>query len=165
MLTIMKTIKMKKVLIALDFDPTAQKVAETGYSLANSLGAEITLLHVIVDPIYYSSIESFPIIGYTGSIVTPMQMLNTEETKKESGLFLDSIKKHLGDVTIHTLIKEGDFATMILKTSEEVHADIIVMGSHSRRWLEDILMGSVTKEVLHHATVPLFIIPTHHNKK
>ncbi|MDD4972295.1 MAG: universal stress protein, partial [Paludibacter sp.] len=61
----MKTLKMKKVLIALDFDPTAQKVAEVGFSLAKSLGAEIVLLHVIVDPIYYSSIESFPIIGYT----------------------------------------------------------------------------------------------------
>jgi nucleotide-binding universal stress UspA family protein len=161
----MKTMKMKKVLIALDFDPTAQKVAEVGYSLANSLGAEITLLHVIVDPIYYSSIESFPIIGYTGSIVTPMQILNTEETKKESGLFLDRIKKHLGDDTIHTLLKEGDFATVILNTAEELHTDIIVMGSHSRRWLDDILMGSVTKEVLHQSTVPLFIIPTHHIKK
>jgi len=38
------------------------------------------------------------------------------------------------------------------------------MGSHSRRWLDEILMGSVTEEVLHHATVPLFIIPTHHAK-
>jgi len=161
----MKTIKMKKVLIALDFDPTAQKVAETGFELASSLGAEITLLHVIVDPIYYSSIESFPILGYTGSIVTPMQMLNTDETKKESGLFLEKIKQHLKSDSIQTLIKEGDFATMILKSAEELHSDIIVMGSHSRRWLDEILMGSVTEEVLHRASVPLFIIPTHHPKK
>ena len=37
----MKTIKMKKVLIALDYNPTAQKVAETGYSLAKAMKAKV----------------------------------------------------------------------------------------------------------------------------
>jgi len=157
----MYTSTMKKVLIALDFDPTAQKVSEAGYSFAKSMGAEVILLHVIVDPLYYSSIESFPIIGYTGSLITPLQILNTEETKKESGLFLDKIKLHLNDDAIQTLIKEGDFADIILKTANELQVDVIVMGSHSRRWLEEILMGSVTESVLHRTNIPLFIIPTH----
>ena len=157
----MYTSTMKKVLIALDFDPTAQKVSEAGYSFAKSMGAEVVLLHVIVDPLYYSSIESFPIIGYTGSLITPLQILNTEETKKESGLFLDKIKLHLNDDAIQTLIKEGDFADIILKTANELQVDVIVMGSHSRRWLEEILMGSVTESVLHRTNIPLFIIPTH----
>ena len=157
----MKKSSMKKVLIALDFDPTAQKVSEEGYSFARSMDAEIVLLHVIVDPLYYSSIESFPIIGYTGSLITPLQILNTEETKKESGLFLDKIKLHLNDDAIQTLIKEGDFADIILKTANELQVDVIVMGSHSRRWLEEILMGSVTESVMHRTNIPLFIIPTH----
>jgi len=157
----MYTSTMKKVLIALDFDPTAQKVSEAGYSFAKSMGAEVILLHVIVDPLYYSSIESFPIIGYTGSLITPLQILNTEETKKESGLFLDKIKLHLNDDAIQTLIKEGDFADIILKTANELQVDVIVMGSHSRRWLEEILMGSVTESVMHRTNIPLFIIPTH----
>jgi nucleotide-binding universal stress UspA family protein len=46
---------MKKVLIALDYNPTAQKVAEVGFSMAKAMNAEITLLHVIADPVYYSS--------------------------------------------------------------------------------------------------------------
>jgi len=161
----MKTNKIKKVMIALDFDPTAQKVAEVGYSFASSLGAEIILMHVLVDPLYYSSIESFPIIGYTGSLIIPMQIMNTEETKKESIIFLDKIKKHLGDNAIQTLIKEGDFADLILKSAKELHVDIIVIGTHSRRWLEEILMGSVTENVLHHSKIPLFIVPTHKSKK
>jgi len=152
---------MEKVLIALDFNPTSQKVAEIGFSLAKSLHAEVFLLHVIVDPLYYTSTENFPIVGYTGSLITPMQLLNTEETKNESKLFLEKIKLHLGDNNIHTLIKEGDFADLILKSADEIQADMIVMGSHSRRWLEEILMGSVTEKVLHHAHIPLFIIPTH----
>ena len=157
----MKTYTMNKVLIALDFDPTAQKVAEVGYTFAKSLGAEIFLLHVLVDPVYYTSIDSFPIIGYTGSLITPIELLNTDETKKESEKFLEKIKQHLCDESIQTLVKEGDFADNILKTAEDLNADMIVLGSHSKRWLEEIIMGSVTENLLHQSTIPLFIIPTH----
>jgi len=38
--------------------------------------------------------------------------------------------------------------------------DCIVMGSHSQKWLENIIIGSVTQEVLRKTTIPLFIIPT-----
>ena len=46
---------MKKVLIALDYNPTAKKVAEAGYDMAKAMGAEITLLHVMVSPGMYAS--------------------------------------------------------------------------------------------------------------
>ncbi|MFA5328237.1 MAG: universal stress protein [Prolixibacteraceae bacterium] len=39
----------------------------------------------------------------------------------------------------------GNAAPEILKKAKELQADIIVMGSHSRRWLEKIRFGSVTK--------------------
>src|SRR5665648_427725 len=55
----MKTNKMKKVLIALDYDPTAQKVAEVGFSMAKDMNAEVTLLHVISDPAYYSAVLEY----------------------------------------------------------------------------------------------------------
>jgi nucleotide-binding universal stress UspA family protein len=42
-------------------------------------------------------------------------------------------------------------------------ADVIVIGSHSRKWLENIVMGSVTEKVLHHTSIPLLIVPTRKN--
>jgi nucleotide-binding universal stress UspA family protein len=157
----MKTNKMKKVLIALDYDPTAQKVAETGFSLAKSMEAKVVLLHVIADPIYYSSTDYSPIMGFTGYMdMGPLQIDSVDGLKKASQYFLDKSKHHLGDDTIETLVKEGDFAESILKTAKDLHIDIIVMGSHSRRLLDEILMGSVTEKVLHHTSIPLFIIPT-----
>ena len=157
----MKTIKRTKVLIALDFNPTAQKVAEKGFSLAKTMGAEAILLHVIVDPIFYSSMESAPMMGYVGNMLAaPSQMSSVEDVKIAAQQFLDKSKHHLGDEAIKTLVKEGDFAESILKAAKESHADVIVMGSHSRRWLDEVLMGSVTEKVLHHTTIPLFIIPT-----
>jgi nucleotide-binding universal stress UspA family protein len=152
---------MKKILIALDYNPTAQKVAEVGFLLAKTMGAEIVLMHVMTDPVYYSSAEYTPIVGYTGYMdVGPLQLDNVNGRKKASQDFLNKSKLHLGDKTIQTLVKEGDFADSILKAAKEVHADVIVMGSHSHKWLENIVMGSVTEKVLHHTTIPLFIIPT-----
>lgn len=157
----MKSEKVKKVLIAIDYNPTAQKVAEVGFSIAKAMNADIVLLHIISDPVYYSSTEYSPIMGFSGFMPTgQMQLDNVEGLKKAALHFLDKTRHHLGDKTIETLVKEGDFADSILKTAKEVHADIIMLGSHSRKWLENVVMGSVTENVLHHTSVPLFIIPT-----
>jgi len=161
----MESNKMKKVLIAMDLDPTAQKVAEIGYSFAKAMGAEVILLHVMVDAIYYSSIENFPIMGYTGSVIAPQLLKTGDDSINESQDYLNKIKHHLGDETIQTIVKEGDSADRILSTTKEFNADVIVMGSHSRRWLEEILMGSVTEKVLHQSSIPLFIIPTKNSGK
>ena len=161
----MKTIKMKRVLIALDYNPTAQKVAEYGFAIASAMNSEILLLHVISDPAYYSSVNYSPIMGFTGFLnMDPSQLNVIEELKKASQQFLEKSKNHLGDKTIETIVIEGDCAESILKTAGNLHADIIVMGSHSQKWLENIVMGSVTEKVLHHTSVPLFIIPTNQSK-
>jgi nucleotide-binding universal stress UspA family protein len=162
---IMKTNSPKKVLIALDYDPTAKNIAESGYALAKSMGAEVMLLHVISDPVFYSSADYSPILGLNGFMdMTPFQLDSVHGLKAASQHFLDKIIQHLGDENITTLINEGDFAESILYTSKHLHADIIVMGSHSHKWLEEILMGSVTQKVLHQTKIPLFIIPTKKHK-
>jgi len=152
---------MKKILIALDYDPSAQKVAESGFSLAKSLNAEVTLLHVIKDPGFYTKAGFSPIVGYMGFVdVSPTVLESVEGLKNASLQYLHKIREHLGDKAIQTVIEEGDFAQTILNTAEKLHSDIIVMGSHSQKWLENILMGSVTESVMNHSSIPLFIIPT-----
>jgi nucleotide-binding universal stress UspA family protein len=157
----MKKDNLKRVLIAIDYDPTAQKVAEVGFSFAKAMNAEITLLHVISDPVYYSSTEYSPIMGFSGFMDTnPIQSDSIAGVKQAALLFLDRTRHHLGDKSIRILTMEGDFADSILKAAKEMHADFIILGSHSRKWLENIVMGSVTEKVLRHTALPLFIIPT-----
>ena len=151
---------MKKVLIALDYDPTAQKVAETGSLWAESMKAQVVLLHVIADPAYYSSLEYSPITGFAGYMDMSNNQLDSIDGLINASLqYLEKLKAHLGNNNIQTVVKEGDFAEAILRTAKEMHADIIIMGSHSRNWLENIVVGSVTEKVLKHTTIPLFIIP------
>lgn len=156
---------MKKVMIAMDYNPTAQKVAEMGYEFAKSMDAEVTLLHVISDPMFYSSLDYSPIMGFAGYINNDPLQLNTMEVMTSASLnYLDKTRIHLVDPNIRIMVEEGDIAETILKTAKKIHADIIVIGSHSLKWLENIVMGSVTGEVLKHTTIPLQIIPTKKSK-
>ncbi|MGG9962593.1 universal stress protein [Ferruginibacter sp. SUN106] len=152
---------MKTVLIALDYDPTAEKVAEAGAALAKALDAKIILLHVIAEPAYYSSTAYAPVMGFGGYVdLNFMEPDIIDNLKKASEDFLNRSKEHLDDSAIETLVKEGDIPDCIIAAAKEQSADVIVIGSHSRKWLESIVMGSVTEKVLHHTTTPLFIIPT-----
>jgi nucleotide-binding universal stress UspA family protein len=147
----MKTLKIKKVLIALDYDETSQKVAEFGFMMAQSMNAKTVLLHVISEqPVYYSS--------YTFMHELRVDIL--DDLKKSTQEFLDKSKKHLGDESIKTILAEGEIAETIMKTAEDIKADVIVMGTHSRKWLESILLGSEAEKILKNTTIPLFIVPT-----
>ncbi len=156
----MKPKKLNKVLIALDYDPTAKKVAEVGFSFAKSMKAEVILLHVIADTTYYSAIEYSPIVGFLGISEPEVSEFTTNGgLEKAIKHYLEKMKNLLGDDSIETIVKEGLFADVILATAISEHADVIVMGSHSRGWLAEILMGSVTEKVLKNTTKPLLIIP------
>lgn len=147
----METNKIKKVLIAMDYDETSQKVAEEGYSMAKMLNAETILMHVISEqPLYYSS--------YTYMRELSVDLMG--DLKESTQEFLNKAKRHLKDESIKTVLVEGEIAETILKTANDLNADVIVMGSHSRKWLENIIMGSAAKNVLKLTTIPLYIVPT-----
>ena len=144
---------MKKILIAVDYDPSAQKIVEMGYSLGKSINATVILLHVIADSVYYSSLQYSPVMGFGGfSPIDDMATLpDAVDLNKAAMDFLQKTKIHLGDETIQTLTGEGE---------TEMEVDIIVIGSHGRSGLNKLLMGNVAEEVLHHSSIPLFVIPT-----
>lgn len=150
---------MKKILIALDYNPSAQKVAETGHQLAKSMDGKVILLHVISDFTYYSSLNYSAIMGFD-SFSNVVETEGSEALKRVALNYLERSKEHLNDEAIQTTVRSGEFAKTILDTAKELKADIIVMGTHSRRGLEKILVGSVAEQVLRHSLIPLFIIPT-----
>jgi nucleotide-binding universal stress UspA family protein len=156
----LKLKKMKKILIALDNNPDAKKMARVGYELSKALHAHTILLHVTSDATYYSSLNYSPIPGFDSfSNLEGVQTDTVKELKRTAQLYLDSLKLSLSDETIETVVKEGDYAENILQTAKGINADIIVMGTHSRKGLDKVLLGSVAENVLHQTTIPLFIIP------
>ena len=151
---------MKNVLIALDYDPDAINVVESGYILAKSLQSKITLLHVIADKKHYSRIGHISVTGFfSGHIKTrtmpPKIRLDPWKVSQE---FLDKIKFHFGDSIMQILIREGNIAKNILSTAEEITAEIIILGSQNNSENTDV--GDVIKNVMANTSIPVLIIPT-----
>jgi nucleotide-binding universal stress UspA family protein len=152
---------IRKIIIALDYDPLAEKVAATGYTLAKALNATVLLLHVVAEPEYYSSVEYSPIMGFSGfSDVNTLEA--TEDLKKEAQRFLEESRKHLGDESIDISVVEGDFADMLIYSAKNFGADLIVMGTHHRKGLDKLLSVNLAEKILNTISIPLLTIPANH---
>ena len=84
---------MKKVLIALDYNPTAQKVAEIGYSLVKGADVEVTLMHVMGNPVFYTSTVYEPIMGFGGYIDNDFLYRTFDKTFVNNLHFYDTTEK------------------------------------------------------------------------
>jgi nucleotide-binding universal stress UspA family protein len=149
---------MKKILIALDYNPSAENVAEAGYMIAKAMHAEVTIIHVMTEPAYYA-MEYSPIMGYQGGY-TEGTIAVGKDIKKEAENFLAATVLHLGDSNIKTKVLDGETTGSILKFSEDWNADLIVMGSHSHHGLERLFESDTAAHVLKHSKIPLLAIPT-----
>ena len=157
---------MKKILIALEMDATSQRVAETVYILAKTMRAEVNLLHVISNKVYNYSRQELSTIGRNSTDSDPVtshsENMGNQTIKVQA--FLDKSKHFLGDRSIRTVIKEGNFGDEILNTGIELEADLIVMGAHSQSSFENTVLGSVAEKVLLKTSIPILIIPTQKHK-
>ncbi len=59
---------------------------------------------------------------------------------------------------ITTLMKGGSAANVILKTADEIGADIIAMSTHGRTGPAHWIIGSVAERVVHHSRIPVMLI-------
>lgn len=149
---------MKKILIALDYNPAAQKVAETGQLLATALGADLILVHVIAEPAWYA-LEYSPVMGYQGAYTDNTAMLG-KEIKEEASSFLAATASHLGNPSLKTMILEGDVEEALLDCAASENADLIVMGSHKHHGIDRILSPDLAVHLVKHSTIPVLSVPT-----
>lgn len=73
---------------------------------------------------------------------------------------LDAATELLGEspFKIRTELREGPEAESILDFAENSQADIIVMGTRGMGTLKGLLLGSVSRKVIHYATCPVMVV-------
>lgn len=141
----------KKILVPSDGSVQAHKAAIVAADLAKSQGAEIVGVYVI-DP--------FPFIGVGDASAVGLQAYMSE-AQAAAGQSLVDIRTmceakgvtFAGDTIERTSAYEG-----ILETAQAEKCDLIVMGSHGRRGIQALILGSVAQKVLTHTDIPVMII-------
>lgn len=141
----------KKILVPSDGSPQAHKAAEIAADLAQSQGAAIVGVYVI-DP--------FPFIGIGDASAIGLQAY-LSEAQVAANQSLSDIRRLCEEKNVAfsgDTIERGNAYSGILETAKAECCDLIVMGSHGRKGLEALILGSVAQKVLTHATVPVMII-------
>ncbi len=80
------------------------------------------------------------------------------EDEDEARRKLASILPATADVPVQHLFVAGIPGPVIARAIREVHADLVVMGTHGRRGLSRVLMGSVAEEVVRRAECPVLLV-------
>jgi len=141
----------KHILIPVDGSPTSMLAVGKAAALAKTFGSTVTALYV-VDP--------YPFTG-VGADFAYGQAQYLSAATAEANAALDAAKKAVEDagVPVTTLVGEGHAVhDGIVRAVESTGADLIVMGSHGRRGLEKLVLGSVTQRVLGVVHVPVLVV-------
>jgi len=139
------------ILIPVDGSNTAMTAVAKAAGLAKAFGSKVTALYV-VDP--------YPFTG-VGADFAYGQSQYLSAATAEANTALDAAKAALEEagVPVATLVGEGHAVhDGIVRAAEAAGADLIVMGSHGRRGLEKLVLGSVTQRVLGVAKVPVLVV-------
>ncbi|MDQ7095252.1 universal stress protein [Desulfosporosinus sp. PR] len=139
----------KKILVPTDASEFSRRALKAAIDLAQTVQAEIELLHVSYTP------QAF--WGYTisyGITVTQDQLDQSGELALEATLAgVDSAK-----VLINQKVESGHPVTVILDEIKKEGIDLIVMGSHGYGAITGSVLGSVSQRVLQRASCPVLII-------
>ncbi len=138
----------KQILFPTDFSLCAEHALEFACQLANKLDAKVHLLSVI-------GVMSLG-VPELGVALTSTMIETMIETNQAA---LDKlVAAHKGTNFGEVQIKTGDPRDMILQQADTLPADLIVMGTHGRRGVSRLLLGSVTEAVVRRATCPVLTI-------
>ena len=79
--------------------------------------------------------------------------------EKARGYLQDIVRRGTDEnLQVETFVREGEPYAEILKVAEEIKASCIIMGTHGRKGLRRLLMGSVTERTIGYAKCPVIII-------
>jgi nucleotide-binding universal stress UspA family protein len=142
----------RKILVAVDGSAAANKGLREAVRLAKAQGAKLCIVHVLD--------EFYAFAGYDG--LGPMQDLLPGF--REAGERILAKAKALaaaGGVKAQTVMREivgGPAANPIVREARKQGADLIVLGTHGRRGVRRLVMGSDAEQVVRVSRAPVLLV-------
>lgn len=148
---------LRTILVPTDLSQASQPAVDAAAKLARLAGANLTLLHVI-DMVYYDygwMYEGIPV---------PQDLLVKRESEVADQMLHLLTPEQKEGINVRTHVVFGQPFQAILDIADEKNADLIVMGTHGRRGLSHLFLGSVAEKIVRLATCPVLTIRTSEEK-
>lgn len=137
------------ILVPTDFSETANRALDYAVALAAKLDARIHVLHVIEIPVL-----GVPELGVALASTTIDSVVREGQAELDRAVEERRNQANFGEVVLRT----GDTRDTIRHVAEEVHADLIVMGTHGRRGVSRALLGSIAEMTVRTAPCPVLTV-------
>ena len=137
-----------KICCPIDFSETSRVALEEASELARRYQGELALLHVFEPPVATSDL-----------MVAPPGMF--EQTAKDLERKLELWKgeaEQRGAKAVRALVVTGAAATETVRFAREGGYDLVVMGTHGRRGLRHLVLGSVAERVVREAPCAVLVV-------
>jgi len=141
----------KHILVPVDGSETAQTAVAKAIALAKAFASKVTVIYVI-DPYPFTGIGTDFAYGQAEYLNAATAEAN-EAVRLAKQVFTDA------GVNVDTSVVEAHTAWRgIVEAGESLQTDLIVMGSHGRKALEKLVLGSVAQAVLSHTKLPVLVV-------
>ena len=143
----------ERIIVAVDGSETARRALDAALDIASHVDASLRVIYVIADPTIYWDAP-----GYDPSI---LHNALAEEGEKLRGESIELFRKRdvRGDMKVIDKDALDDVATSIVEAACEFHAHLLVLGTHGRRGVRRLLLGSVAEHCARLAALPVLLIP------
>lgn len=140
----------EKILVPIDFGLHSAEAMRRAVDVARHYGASLTLVYVY-EPLDYALPE-----GY--ALYTPDQVGQLLEDFRDRLRAAAREVQSMGGSGVAHEVLTGPAASEIVEYARSHAMDLIVMGTHGRRGLSHLLMGSVAERVLRTAPCPVLTV-------
>ncbi len=140
------------ILVPTDGSGTAADAIDHAIELASTYDATVHALYV-VDTAAYGSIE-------VGADV----FVDALEQEGNDAVEEVAEKGDAAGVTVEGVVEHGSPAHTIVEYADDHDVDLIVMGTHGRRGIDRVILGSVAGRVVRVADVPVMVVPMEKSK-
>jgi nucleotide-binding universal stress UspA family protein len=144
----------KRILVAVDGSNTSRRAFESALNLASSMGAVLQPFYVVENtPMYFEA------PGYDPSILRNRMI---EQGKELGAEFTQAMRERgvSGEVAVGEASSLDDVSTVVLKGAAAFNADLLVMGTHGRRGVQRLFLGSVAERCVRQAALPVLLVPS-----
>jgi nucleotide-binding universal stress UspA family protein len=145
----------RTLVCATDFSATGDAAATAAFALAGK-GATVHLVHVTEPAFVVSPLDGTPLLA---KMPTPDELAKTEARAEKhlKGLVPEEALARGVATQTHVVLDSGVAGT-VARVAKEVGADAIVIGTHGRKGLDKLLMGSVASDVLRQAGPAVIVV-------
>ena len=151
----------RRIIAALDNSPLSQQAFQQSLFLAQMFDAQLQLLNVIsASEAEYRDQISLAGSGYYTDHLNETAQETWETEVEDKSDFLPSLAEKAANagVSVEFIQEIGQPELQICKSAKDWEADLIVIGSHGRTGLNELLMGSVSNYVSHHVSCSVLIV-------